>query len=463
MGNDSKKFLFFFGILLLGIYSDRILPVRSWASQDSPDKPVASSENQTISPEPWYKRIEAQWGGRLRILGSVSSYDDDTIFAAVQNDPYYDGAADFRLTNVTYLNPRLYFAIDYEAILSGGDARRVQNELQSLLPDTIPDDFIIIRGPVTDELRFFDLTKTISEGNRYILYNRLDRLALTLEPEWGMVRIGRQAVTWGNGFLFNPMDLFNPFAPTQIDRDYKIGDDMVYTLYSLGQTGDFQLLYVPRRDLESGNVEWNQSSLAGKLHFAVATTEFDVMAAAHYGDFVTGFGSRGYLGDAAWRLDATWTFLLQEDSDQDGYLSLVANMDYSWVWWRKNFYGFIELYFDGLGEENYSEAITNQALVERIVRGEIFTLGRKYLSGSVKVELHPLFNVFLTSINNIADPSGIFQPYAVWDLTKSFQLTFGGTIPWGGSETEFGGFTMPGTEFQFQPSVNAFLWLTYYF
>jgi hypothetical protein len=101
--------------------------------------------------------------------------------------------------------------------------------------------------------------------------------------------------------------------------------------------------------------------------------------------------------------------------------------------------------------------------MERIVRGEIFTLGRKYLSGSVKVELHPLFNVFLTSINNIADPSGIFQPYAVWDLTKSFQLTFGGTIPWGGSETEFGGFTMPGTEFQFQPSVNAFLWLTYYF
>ena len=75
---------------------------------------------------------------------------------------------------------------------------------------------------------------------------------MTFERDWGLARIGRQAVTWGNGFLFNPMDLFNPFAPTQIDRDYKIGDDMIFTQFPLKQTGDLQLLYVPRLALSSG-------------------------------------------------------------------------------------------------------------------------------------------------------------------------------------------------------------------
>jgi hypothetical protein len=49
------------------------------------------------------------------------------------------------------------------------------------------------------------------------------RLALGIQPNWGLIRIGHQAVTWGNGLLFNPMDLFNPFSPSDIERDYKIG------------------------------------------------------------------------------------------------------------------------------------------------------------------------------------------------------------------------------------------------
>jgi hypothetical protein len=79
------------------------------------------------------------------------------------------------------------------------------------------------------------------------------------------------------------------------------------------------------------------------------------------------------------------------------------------------------------------------------------------------MELHPLFNLILTSINNITDPSGILQPYGVWDITQNLQLTAGATVPWGGSRTEFGGFPIPGTGFISSPPVSAFLWLTRYF
>jgi hypothetical protein len=64
---------------------------------------------------------------------------------------------------------------------------------------------------------------------------------------------------------------------------------------------------------KENKVESDQASLAGKLHFASGTTEFGVMGSKHFEDNVVGIGSTGYLGDAACRLDGTWTFL--EDGD----------------------------------------------------------------------------------------------------------------------------------------------------
>jgi hypothetical protein len=326
--------------------------------------------------------------------------------------------------------------------------------LMQMNPDLFTDG-----GILEDDRRFMDLTGTIDEGEAYVVYHRLDRLALRLVPEWGTVRVGRQAVTWGNGLLFNPMDLFNPFSPADIERDYKVGDDMVSTQFSVAKGGELQFLYIPRRSLVSGEVEWEQSSLAGKLHFSRDTTEFDIMAAGHYGDAVIGLGSAGYLKDAAWRLDGTWTDL---DND-DGYLSVVANIDYSWIWLGRNWYGFVEIFFNGLSHNRYPEAYRDSEIASRIERGELFTLGRTYLSGHVRVELAPLFNLYVTVIENLADPSGTVQPRAVWDMAEDMQVTFGAALYHGRKGTEFGGVTIPGAGLMDKPSNKAFLWISYFF
>jgi hypothetical protein len=67
----------------------------------------------------------------------------------------------------------------------------------------------------------------------------------------------------------------------------------------------------------------------------------------------------------------------------------------------------IEFYFNGWGKENYFEENTDPMVIEQVNRWEIFTLGRKYLLGSIQAKLHPLFNILLTSTNNIANPYGI--------------------------------------------------------
>jgi len=411
----------------------------------------------------WYDALSPQWGGHLRARGSAGRPDDQSVYDLVGTRTYYDGSLEFRLKNKLFFEDWGILETHYEAFLNGGDTREKGRELERRFPDLFGGGFEAAGvRPVEDDRRLLDLTGTLDRSDGHILYHRLDRLVLTLQPRWGTVRLGRQALTWGNGMLFNPMDLFNPFAPTDVDRDYKIGDDMAVAQFTLEDIGEFQVLYVPRRDPLSGDVEWDSSAVAGKYHFFKGSREFDLMLARNYENLVFGAGALGYLGSTAWRVSGTWTFL-PEESEADHYLSLVANLDYSWVWWERNWYGFLEFYYNGLGENDYTQALSDPDLVRALDRGEIFTLGRIYTAGHVNLEIHPLVNLFLTGILNFTDPSLVLQPRGVWSITQDLDLMLGATLYAGGPGTEYGGFDLPGADFQIVPADNAYVWLTWYF
>lgn len=414
-----------------------------------------------FATQPANRQMKSQWGGYARLQGSVAWPDDQSIFSPVGTGPYYDHQGEFRFKDKLFFSKWGYLEAHYEVLLSGGDTRRRSKKLERLYPNLFPNG-IVRDSPASDERRLMDLTDNIHKSDSSVVTHRLDRLSVTLQPEWSTIRIGRQALTWGNGLMFNPMDLFNPFSPTDILRYYKVGDDMATVQVPLSQVGDFQFLYVSRRDPVTHDVEWDQSSLAGKLHFAAGTNEFDLMCAEHYDDNVLGFGAVGYIGDAAWRFNATYTFL-KDDAGRDSFPALVANLDYSWAWWDKNFYGALEFYFNGLGDNDYTQGITNPKIAERLNRGEMFTIGRTYLGGMVQAELHPLFTVKINVINNMADPSGILQPRAIWDITQDLQLVFGANVYYGGRGTEYGGFKLARTDLLNKPANSVFVWLSYFY
>lgn len=405
-----------------------------------------------------WENLSQEWGGHLRLSGSVTWQEDGTVYEPAGTGPYSDGSGELRIKNSLFFGKKAVLESHYEAVLSGGDTRKKGREVERLVPG-LPVSGI---GYTDDTRRFLDMSSVLDEEESCVLYHRMDRLNLSLHADWGTVRIGRQALTWGNGMLFHPMDLFNPFAPTDIVRDYKIGDDMITARFSARAGADFQMLYVPRRNPESGDAEWDSSALAGKYRFSRGSTEFDLMAGRNYQNYVFGLGSTGYLGEAAWRADAVWTFLPKE-SGKSGYLSLVANMDYSWVWQGKNMYGLAEFYYNGLGTGDYENAPADSDLTEALERGEIFTLGRLYLAGQVQIELHPLLNFYTGLIANLTDPSAVCQPRLVWSLAQNADAIVGGNLYLGGSDTEYGGFRIPGTDFRAEPGHSAYLHLTCYF
>ena len=87
----------------------------------------------------------------------------------------------------------------------------------------------------------------IIDENDAVALLHIDRLWLEFTGEELVLRVGRQAISWGNGILFSAFDLFNPFSPTEIDTDYKPGDDLIYSQLLLPGGGDIQALIVARR------------------------------------------------------------------------------------------------------------------------------------------------------------------------------------------------------------------------
>ena len=402
---------------------------------------------------------EMEWGGHAKVYTRMMFPRSGTAYEAVGRSPNTDGFAAFRLNNKIFFNTAVYTEVHYEAQAGGGDTRKEGKEIKALYPALFPDGLF---EPPNDNRRLFDLTHVIHEDKKTISYHRLDRAMVAFTPAWGEIRLGRQIATWGNGFTFNPMDLFNPFAPTDLERDYKMGDDLALIQFSAGNV-DVELIYVVRRNPDTGATGMDENSLGTKLHFFAGDIEMDFMVTRHYEDMITGIGAVGYLGGAAWRLDLTGTFLNEDSRGRSAYASAVANMDYSWVWMDKNWYGYIEFYYNGLSDADYSDHFLDPAISERIARGELFALGRFYTSANLNLEVHPLVNVYATPILNLNDGSGVLMSRMVYDYADNIRLTLTGSASWGGNNTEYGGYDIPGVSFDYKPSDTISAWATWYF
>ena len=407
--------------------------------------------------------IDMDWGGHLRAIGTVIWMDEDAIHQDADTAPYYDGQIELRLKNRLYFGSRWTMQTHYELVAVGGDTRENTQVLERMAPSPLVQD-LSLSQTINDDRRLFDLTHVLTDTDRYLAYHRLDRLNLTYAPDWGTLRLGRQALTWGDGLVFNPMDLFNPFAPTTVQRDYKTGDDMAHLQFPTGPA-EMQLLYLPRRDPETGDLQEDESSYAIKYHTPAGPMEMDAMAARHYNDGVVGLGASGTLREAAWRINTVYTSL-SEESRQDDFFQIVANMDYAWMWGGKNVYGLVEFYYNGLGMTgNYDSIATNSTLIQRLDRGELYTIGRYYLAGQVQIELHPLVQLHTTAIVNLSDPSGVLQPQVLWDVVSDWQIIVGAQWYWGGDGSEYGGFdvTAADSTIKITPADRIYFWLTYYF
>ncbi|MBW1635602.1 MAG: hypothetical protein JRJ68_04935 [Deltaproteobacteria bacterium] len=403
--------------------------------------------------------LEYELTGHVRGQSSLAWYPENHILSRAEGQQsFFDSAVDFRVNSSIFLSNYLNFNFAYEAAIAGGQSRKaisrlpLEDELLQLFRPAVP----------SDDGQLFSLTHVFARNDDYIGYHRIDRLSLSLDTDYGTIAAGRQALTWGNGLIFNPLDLINPFSPTDIIRDYKAGADML--LYQVGgnRITDFQLVYVPRRDPETDQPESSLSTFGTRLQISYHELDFDLLAIKNYEDPVIGAELTGYIGDAVFRTDFSIT-LAEGDNSEQHYLSAVANIDYSWTWEEKNWYGFIELYHNGFGADNPIDALQSEDLTIRLLRGELFVTGKWYLDGMLRYEAHPLVNCFTSIIINLKDGSFLLQPRITWDMSDSVQLTGGINLPVGRSGDEFGDIEYPQEDISSGRGVQGYALATWFF
>lgn len=381
-------------------------------------------------------QTEAELGGHVKTQGLATTYPEESLFRDLWEAESLDANVDVRL------NAEVDFGrLDIVA----------HGQLVGLFGDRIETSRTLAQQPGLGVVRFqedsaraFDLTSVHHDSGRSALISRLDRLSVGYTGPRNVLRLGRQAVSWGNGFAYTPMDIFNPFDPAAVDKEFKAGDDMLYGQHLLPRGDDLQLVWVSRRNA-LGEIDGDRASVALKYHGLFGSSELDVLVARHYDDDVYGLGGSTSLGGAVWRGDVVVT-----DSVLDTTTSVVTGITYSWVWGGKNFTGFLEGHWNGFGlrDRDYSPSALSAdvELVERLARRELFTLGRRYAAASMTIEVTPLFILTPNLFVNAEDSSGLLQIIAQNDLSQNLILQTALGLPFGSLGTEFGGTPLGGME-----------------
>jgi hypothetical protein len=309
---------------------------------------------------------------------------------------------------------------------------------------------------------WLNLTGTLVDRGELVGRQGLDRLAVAYSAPDFVVRVGRQALTWGSGMVFRPMDLFDPFSPSATDTEYKPGTDMLYVQRLFADGSDLQFIVVPRPARRGGPVTTDASSLALHLHTTLLGHQTTWLLARDHGDWVTGLGVNGALAGASWNVEVVPTVLGRGGTR----VSALANISDATTLFGRNATVFAEYFHNGFGvaRGRYDLADLPRDLVDRLSRGQLFNTRQDYLAGGLTLEVTPLLNLSPTLIADLDDGSVFALLAATYSFGDNLTLAGGVQAPIGPSKTEFGGLPLaPASALVLAPPGQIYLQLRRYF
>jgi len=254
------------------------------------------------------------------------------------------------------------------------------------------------------------------------------------------VTAGKQYLTWGAAWAFNPTELFRPkdlFEPTY-ERE---GVGALSARVPLGALSDFLVAYVPDGPFRtSGKVGRVRGHLAGFDVSALAAAVYETPVAApgdtpaaperrlvFGGDF-----SGEALGLGVWA-EGTWS---ERAGERWGEATLGGNATLG-----DGTLLLLEGYINGRG--NWSEPYSAMAWLQRLA-GDRRSLGRLVVFGSASRQCGDLWRLGVAALVNPGDGSAALVPSLSYDFAENVELLANGVVSLGRDGTEFGSGTAGG-------------------
>ncbi len=367
----------------------------------------------------------------------------DTLFGAQDRN---DAAGNLRLT---WEPASGAWSLAFHYVVSGdygGDARLARQE-KGLLP----------APPAT----WFNLTNVFENHGDIAAQQTIDRLAVGYSTPDFVVRVGRQALTWGGGLVFRPMDLFDPFSPTATDTEFKPGTDLIYAQWLFADGSDLQGIVVPRPAVKGAAPSADASAFALHFQTRIANLQTAWLVARDHGDWTAAAEMSGPLGGASWDAELVPTF---EDHGPTR-VSALANISDAVTLFDRNATVFAEYFHNGYGvTADTAFSLLPHDLLDRLARGQVFNLRQDYLAAGMSFEWTPLLTVAPTLLADLDDGSAYALASATYSLSDNLNLIAGAQAPLGPRSSEFGGLRLsPATQTTVGSAPQIYVQLRRYF
>jgi hypothetical protein len=284
--------------------------------------------------------------------------------------------------------------------------------------------------------QWVDLNWEEDESAGLTVLGQTDRLLMKATLGSADLTVGRQAITFGTGRFFTPIDLVNPFHPATVDTEYKPGTDAFRGDLYLNSTSVWThvLAYTGTEEDDA----WVYASYGG---WTLGVTDMGLFVATFFTpqdgfeEQVVGLSSASSVGPFGLYGDAAVTL-----AEEDPFARAVLGADYRPT---STTTLNVEAYYQGNGAtsvEGYLDMFTD----ERVSRGEIWALGQSYAALAVMQKLTPTLNGSLAALANLQDASGLLLPSLDVSVSDEVAWTSGAYLGLGappdeeGLQSEFG-------------------------
>ena len=272
----------------------------------------------------------------------------------------------------------------------------------------------------------------IDQSPTFVYAHELDRLFVAIHLPVGEVTLGRQAIGMGRGTLFGAVDLFAPFSPVEVDREWRRGID----------AARFEVRFIEQLSADvtaAFDDEFNDYSLVGRLRAYVGEFDAAAMVGKRLEDTFAGGALSAVVGDAElhgemalFGTDGRGVYGGFLDTERV-VLKAVAGGSYSFDV-GSGLRLFAEYHYSGFGLEDIREdamPLLDAAFRARLTRGDSQILGRHAIAATVGYDLFDEVAASVLGLVSPVDGSGMCAPQLAWSYSDGVTLTASAFLPWG--------------------------------
>lgn len=287
--------------------------------------------------------------------------------------------------------------------------------------------------------RFAALDWTIvDDAPSYTHRHEIDRAFLALHLPFLELTAGRQAIGLGRGVMFSAVDLFAPFAPAEVDREWRRGVDGVHAELRIPGlrelSGDVIAVF---GNVETGQLEsW---SVIGRLRAVLGDVDAELLVGRRGEDGFVGGAVSATVADA--EVHGELALFGTDGQGVDGGLfgtrgvvgkGLIGG-SYMIDFWR-GIRVVLEYHYSGFGVDSVAtrpDILLDPDFQARFVRGDSQILGRHALALALSTDLLDDLSAGVSYLQSPVDGSGMVTTSFTWVTSDMLTLLLNVSVPWG--------------------------------